>query len=85
MDEATDTPFDPRRGRSPEQATVVDALPNELFRLRLSDGSECSAHVAGNMRMQFTRLLPGDQVVIERSPLDPTKARIVQRTVARRP
>lgn len=60
-------------------AIVVEALPNERFRLRLDDGSERTAHVAGDLRMGFTRLLPGDAVTIEVSPFDPTKARIVAR------
>ena len=47
-----------RRGHSPVLATVVEALPGELFRLRLEDGSERTAHVSGNMRMAFTRRLP---------------------------
>lgn len=74
---ATDeTSGDPRTGRQPLLATVVAVLPNELFRLRLEDGSERVAHVAGNLRMGFTRLLPGTAVRIELSPLDATKARI---------
>ena len=68
-----------RRGHSPVLATVVEALPGELFRLRLEDGSERTAHVSGNMRMAFTRLLPGTTVRIETSPFDPTKARILAR------
>lgn len=75
----TDSAGDLRRGRAPELATVISALPNELFQLRLEDGSECVAHVAGNLRMGFTRLVPGSVVRIERSPLDPTKARICER------
>ena len=78
-----DSTEDPRRGRTPELATVVQALPNELFQLRLEDGSECVAHVAGNLRMGFTRLVPGSVVRIERSPLDPTKARICARVSSR--
>jgi len=77
------SPGDLRRGHSPELATVAAALPNELFRLRLEDGSECVAHVAGNLRMGFTRLVPGTVVRIERSPFDPTKARICARVDAR--
>lgn len=68
--------FDPNR---PMSAKVVAVLPNELFRLRLQDGSERVAHVAGDLRKAIPRLLPGDVVRIENSPLDPQKARIVAR------
>lgn len=60
-------------------AKVVAVLPNERFRVRLDDGSEKVAHVAGELRKGFTRLLPGDVVRIETSPLDPQQARIVAR------
>ncbi len=83
MTAATDRAFreagDPDRGLP---ATIVTVLPNELFRLRLQDGSERLAHVAGDLRKGFTRLLPGDVVRIELSPFDPQKARIVARLPA---
>ena len=85
MTAATDDALGGARDRDPLQAaTVVAVLPNELFRLRLHDGSERVAHVAGDLRMGFTRLLPGDVVRIEVSPLDPTKARILRRDPSRR-
>jgi translation initiation factor IF-1 len=74
---------DPRAGRQPLLATVVAVLPNALFRLRLEDGSERLAHVAGDLRMGFVRLVAGDVVQIELSPLDPTKARISARAEGR--
>ncbi len=80
MDHAFETP---RPGHKPLTATVVEALPNALFRLRLEDGSERQAHVAGNLRMGFTRLLAGDVVQIDLSPLDASKARITAIAVAR--
>jgi len=64
-------------------ATVVAVLPNALFRLRLEDGSERLAHVAGDLRMGFVRLVAGDVVQIELSLLDPTKARISARAEGR--
>jgi len=67
---------DPRAGRRPIAATVVAVLPNALFRLRLEDGQERIAHVAGDLRMGFTRLLAGDVVHVDLSPFDATKARI---------
>jgi translation initiation factor IF-1 len=66
-------------GRTPVRATVAAVLPNELFRLRLDDGSVRTGHVTGDLRMASTRLLPGDVVQIEVSPFDPTKARISAR------
>ncbi len=68
----------------PTIATIVAALPNELFRLRTQDGTERTAHVAGDLRKGFTRLLPGDMVRIELSPLDKTKARILARLPSRK-
>jgi translation initiation factor IF-1 len=74
-----------RAGGRPLQATVAAVLPNARFTLRLEDGSERTAHVAGDLRMGFTRLLPGDVVQIELSPLDPDKARITAITGTRAP
>ena len=56
---------------------VRETLPNARFRVVLEDGSELKCHVSGEMRMKFVRLLPGDGVEIEPSPLDPSKGRIV--------
>jgi translation initiation factor IF-1 len=56
---------------------VFATLPNERFLCRAADGSEVTCHVAGEMRMKVVRLLPGEEVVIEPSPLDPSKGRIV--------
>jgi len=58
------------------QATVLGSLPNEMFRLRLDDGREVTAHAAQNLRMSYVRLVPGDVVLIDLSPFDPNKARI---------
>lgn len=59
-------------------AAVVDkTLPNARFVCRADDGTEVTCHVSGNARMEVVRLLPGDGVIIEPSPLDPSKGRIV--------
>lgn len=58
------------------RATVLASLPNGMFRLRTADGRELMAHPAKDLRMAFTRLLPGDLVDIEVSPFDRDKARI---------
>lgn len=80
MDHAFETP---RPGHKPLTATVVEALPNAMFRLRLEDGSERQAHVSGILRMGFTRLLAGDVVQIDLSPFDASKARITSVVVTR--
>ena len=61
------------------QATVTDALPNAMFRVELENGHKVLAHVSGKMRMHFIRILPGDSVVVEMSPYDLNRGRIVLR------
>ena len=65
--------LDPKSG---VQATVIGSLPNEMFRLRLDDGREVTAHAAKDLRMSYVRLVPSDVVLIDLSPFDPNKARI---------
>ena len=67
----------PGAGNSMVQAVVSATLPNERFLCRAADGSDVTCHVAGEMRMKVVRLLPGEGVMIEPSPLDPSKGRIV--------
>ena len=61
------------------QATVTDALPNAMFRVELENGHKVLAHVSGKMRMHFIRILPGVTVVVEMSPYDLNRGRIVLR------
>ena len=61
-------------------AKVIDALPNAMFRVELENGHRIIAHVSGKMRMHFIRILPGDKVVVEMSPYDLTKGRIILRS-----
>jgi len=61
------------------QAKVIDALPNAMFKVELENGHEILAHVSGKMRMHFIRILPGDTVVVEMSPYDLNRGRIVLR------
>jgi translation initiation factor IF-1 len=61
------------------EGTVEEALPSAMFKVRLSDGHEVRAHVSGKMRMNYIRILPGDKVLLELSPYDLTKGRIVYR------
>ena len=61
------------------QAKVIDALPNAVFKVELENGHKIMAHVSGKMRMHFIRILPGDTVVVEMSPYDLNRGRIVLR------
>ncbi len=61
------------------EGTVVEALPNTMFRVELANKHVVLAHVSGKMRMHFIKILPGDRVTIEISAYDPTKGRIVYR------
>ncbi len=61
------------------EATVIDALPNAVFRVELENGHRVLAHVSGKMRMHFIRILPGDSVTVEMSPYDLNRGRIVLR------
>ena len=61
------------------KAVVKEALPNAMFRVELEDGHKLLAHVSGKMRMNFIRILPGDEVIVEISPYDLEKGRIVYR------
>ncbi len=59
--------------------TVVEPLPNAMFRVELENGLKVLAHVSGKMRMHFIRILPGDKVTVELSPYDLTRGRITYR------
>ncbi len=59
--------------------TIVEALPNAQFRVRLDNNHEILAHVSGKMRMFYIKILPGDRVSLELSPYDLSKGRITYR------
>jgi translation initiation factor IF-1 len=61
------------------EGTVVEALPNTMFRVELENKHLVLAHVSGKMRMHFIKILPGDRVTIELSPYDLTRGRIIYR------
>jgi len=61
------------------EGTVLEALPNTMFRVELANKHILLAHVSGKMRMHFIKILPGDRVTLEISAYDPTKGRIVYR------
>jgi len=69
----------PREENIRIEATVREALPNAVFRVALENGHVVTAHVSGRMRMHFIRILPGDKVLVELSPYDLTRGRIVYR------
>ena len=58
------------------EGAVVEVLPNAMYRVELSNGHRVLAHVSGKVRPNFTRLLPGDRVMLEMSPYDLSKGRI---------
>jgi translation initiation factor IF-1 len=61
------------------QGTVVETLPNAMFKVTLENGQVILAYVSGKMRMHFIKILPGDKVTVELSPYDLTKGRITYR------
>ncbi len=61
------------------QGTVVETLPNTMFRVELENGHIITAHISGKMRKHYIRILRGDQVTVEMTPYDLTKGRITFR------
>lgn len=63
-----------------KEGVIYENLPNTMFRVKLDDGTIVLAHLSGKMRLHFIKVLLGDKVVVEMSPYDKTKGRIVLRT-----
>ncbi|MBQ7480957.1 MAG: translation initiation factor IF-1 [Lachnospiraceae bacterium] len=61
------------------EGTVIEKLPNAMFRVKLENDHEVLAHISGKLRMNFIRILPGDKVTLEMSPYDLSKGRIIWR------
>jgi translation initiation factor IF-1 len=61
------------------EGTIVESLPNAMFRVELDNGHRVLAHISGKMRMYHIRILPGDRVTIEFSPYDLNRGRIIYR------
>jgi translation initiation factor IF-1 len=61
------------------EGTVAEALPNAMFRVELTNGHKVLAHISGKMRKNYIRILAGDRVIVELSPYDLTKGRIIYR------
>lgn len=61
------------------EGTVVETLPNTLFKVELENGHQILAHISGKLRMNYIKILPGDKVKLEMSPYDLTRGRITWR------
>jgi translation initiation factor IF-1 len=62
------------------EGTVIETLPNAMFRVELENRHRVLAHISGKMRMHFIKILPGDKVTVELSPYDLTRGRITYRS-----
>ncbi len=62
------------------QGTVIETLPNAMFRVELENKHQILAHISGKMRMHFIKILPGDSVTVELSPYDLSRGRITYRS-----
>ena len=69
----------PKKDAIEVEGTVTDPLANAMFRVQLENGHKVLAHISGKMRMHYIRILPGDRVLVELSPYDLTRGRIVYR------
>ncbi|MCY4221700.1 MAG: translation initiation factor IF-1 [Thiotrichales bacterium] len=61
------------------EGTVIDTLPNTMFRVELENGHVVTAHISGKMRKHYIRILTGDRVTVQLTPYDLTKGRITYR------
>ncbi|MCK5490710.1 MAG: translation initiation factor IF-1 [Candidatus Pacebacteria bacterium] len=61
------------------EGVVTETLPGTKFKVQIDEGHLLLAHISGKMRMNYIKILPGDQVIVEMSPYDLTKGRIVRR------
>lgn len=66
------------------EGTVLEAMPNTMFQVELDNGHKILAHISGKLRMHYIRILPGDKVVVELSPYDLTRGRIIWRGKAKK-
>lgn len=69
----------PKEDHIEMEGTVVDTLPNTMFRVKLENGHIVTAHISGRMRKNYIRILTGDKVKVELTPYDLSKARITYR------
>ncbi len=69
----------PKKEAIEVEGTVVEALPNAMFRVELANGHMVLAHISGKIRVHYIRVLPGDRVLVQLSPYDLGRGRIVYR------
>jgi translation initiation factor IF-1 len=69
----------PKKEAIEVEGTVVETLPNAMFRVELANGHRVLAHISGKMRLHFIRILPGDKVLVELSPYDLSRGRVTYR------
>lgn len=69
----------PKKEAIEVEGTVVESLPNAMFRVELSNGHKVLAHISGKIRLHYIKILPGDKVLIELSPYDLNRGRITYR------
>ena len=69
----------PKKEAIEVEGTVVESLPNAMFRVELPNGHKVLAHISGKIRLHYIRILPGDRVLIELSPYDLSRGRIIYR------
>ncbi|MGF1534011.1 MAG: translation initiation factor IF-1 [Bernardetiaceae bacterium] len=69
----------PKQSNIEQDGMVTEALSNAMFRVKLENGHEVTAHISGKMRMNYIKILPGDRVKLDMSPYDLTKGRITYR------
>jgi translation initiation factor IF-1 len=62
------------------EGTVIEPLPNAMFRVELENGHRVLAHISGKMRMHYIKILPGDKVTVQLSPYDLSRGRIIYRS-----
>ncbi|QCI18856.1 translation initiation factor IF-1 [Buchnera aphidicola] len=70
----------PKEDNIEMQGTVIDTLPNTMFRVELENKHIITAHISGKMRKNYIRILTGDKVTVELTPYDLTKGRIIFRS-----
>ena len=68
-----------KEGSIEVEGTVIETLPNAIFRVELENGHRLLAHISGKMRMHYIKILPGDKVSVELSPYDLNRGRITYR------
>lgn len=66
------------------EGTIIEPLPNAMFRVELDNGHKVLAHISGKMRMHFIKILPGDRVTVELSPYDLSRGRVTFRSKNKR-